>query len=788
MFTVEMSLRRVLLILAMHVTVLFGGVCSFENDEKDFLLVTVATNQTDGFKRFMRSAKVYNVPVKVLGMGERWQGGDIKRYAAGGFKVNLLKKELENHKDDKDKIIMFTDSYDVVILAEVKSILDQFDRFSARVLFSAEGFCWPDGSLASKYPTVQRGKRYLNSGALVDTILEGMAGVTAHSEHILVEGDTARESVRRLRSVLCRLNESGIQVTENKRFIGYAPELYEIVTSSALEDTDDDQLFYTNIYLNDELRNKYKIKLDHKAEIFQSLNGAVDDVELRFKGREAYLQNTVYNTVPLVVHGNGVSKTAFNTLANYLAKSWNAEDGCLSCWDDSLVLEDKPPETWPVVFMAVFVEQPTPFLEEFLDKLARLDYPKDRLHLFFHNAVDFHSTLVEQFWSDNRKKYRSLKTVTPSDDIAEHEARNLAIEQCLAKKCDYFFTVDSEAHLDNPHTLRLLVEQNRSIVAPLLMRPYKAWSNFWGALSPDGFYARSLDYMDIIHNERRGVWNVPYISGCYLVNGSIIANTDTRPSYTLSDLDPDMAFCAIMREKDVFMYVSNRMDFGHLVNSDNYDITKTNSEIYQVFDNRWDWEQRYIHENYTENFNPNKTAQQPCPDVYWFPIVTSRFCKEFIEIMEDYGQWSDGTNKDPRLDGGYENVPTRDIHMKQVGLEPHWMEMLRLYVRPLQELVFTGYVHDPPRALMNFVVRYRPDEQPFLRPHHDSSTYTINIALNRHNIDYQGGGCRFIRYNCSVTDTRMGWVLMHPGRLTHYHEGLLVTNGTRYIMISFVDP
>ena len=34
--------------------------------------------------------------------------------------------------------------------------------------------------------------------------------------------------------------------------------------------------------------------------------------------------------------------------------------------------------------------------------------------------------------------------------------------------------------------------------------------------------------------------------------------------------------------------------------------------------------------------------------------------------MEHYGQWSGGTNKDERLTGGYENVPTRDIHMKQV--------------------------------------------------------------------------------------------------------------------------
>lgn len=107
------------------------------------------------------------------------------------------------------------------------------------------------------------------------------------------------------------------------------------------------------------------------------------------------------------------------------------------------------------------------------------------------------------------------------------------------------------------------------------------------------------------------------------------------------------------------------------------------------------------------------------------------------------------------------------------------------YLKPYVILILC---RQPPRSLMNFVVRYRPDEQPSLRPHHDSSTYTINIALNQAGVDYEGGGCRFIRYNCSVTDTKPGWMLMHPGRLTHYHEGLLVTAGTRYIMISFVDP
>lgn len=91
---------------------------------------------------------------------------------------------------------------------------------------------------------------------------------------------------------------------------------------------------------------------------------------------------------------------------------------------------------------------------------------------------------------------------------------------------------------------------------------------------------------------------------------------------------------------------------------------------------------------------------------------------------------------------------------------------------------------------MNFVVRYHPDEQPSLRPHNDASTYTVNMALNRPGIDFEGGGCGFLRYNCSVAanDLRLGWSFIHPGRLTHHHEGLMVTRGTRYIMISFVDP
>lgn len=50
--------------------------------------------------------------------------------------------------------------------------------------------------------------------------------------------------------------------------------------------------------------------------------------------------------------------------------------------------------------------------------------------------------------------------------------------------------------------------------------------------------------------------------------------------------------------------------------------------------------------------------------------------------------------KDTRLRTGYEAVPTRDIHMNQVGLEKHWLEFLRSYVLPIQKKAFIGYIHD----------------------------------------------------------------------------------------------
>ncbi|KAK2583072.1 hypothetical protein KPH14_009104 [Odynerus spinipes] len=422
-------------------------------ETNDVLVFTVASNETDGFKRYLRSTEVYGFRdhVRVLGLGKKWKGGNVKTSRGGGYKVNLFKDALKEYENDQEKIVIFTDSYDVIFLAGLPDIVDKFKETEARVLFSAEGSCWPDQNLASKYPNVTRGKRYLNSGG----------------------------------------------------FIGYASDLFAILNTATLEDNDDDQLFYTNIYLDEDLREKHKIKLDHKSEIFQNLYGAVADVELRFKGQDAYLQNIMYNTVPYIVHGNGYSKLVLNSLGNYLARAWSLEEGCLNCWDGVIELDSTKPETYPIILIAIFIEIPVPFIEESLLSVYRQNYPKSRLHLFIYNKVPYHERTVQEFVETIADEYLSVKQITSSDEIDEAHARDLAMDNCLIKDCAAYFSIDGVAHLDNEHTLKLLVEQQRDIVAPLLVRPFKAWSNFWGAVTDDGFYARSFDYMEIIKNERR---------------------------------------------------------------------------------------------------------------------------------------------------------------------------------------------------------------------------------------------------------------------------------------------
>lgn len=227
------------------------------DESHSFMVVNVASDANHiGYKNYIHQLHKYELPYKTLGLNKSWKGGDMKKGMGGGYKINLLKEELSTWDINTlhSTMLLFTDSYDVLINSTQNNILKCYYEAMTKykkhncVLFSAEKTCWPDSSLAYKYPKNNSPYLYLNSGG----------------------------------------------------FIGTAQNVYSLIRDATISNTDDDQLFFTNIYLNDKF--KERITLDHNCYLFQTLNDSITDIA--FHGKHI-IQNISFNTYPLVIHGNG---------------------------------------------------------------------------------------------------------------------------------------------------------------------------------------------------------------------------------------------------------------------------------------------------------------------------------------------------------------------------------------------------------------------------------------------------------------------------------------------------
>ncbi|VDD74676.1 unnamed protein product [Mesocestoides corti] len=547
---------------------------------------------------------------------------------------------------------------------------------------------------------------------------------------------------------------------------------------------------YVLTFLEGLKRQQSSVLMDTSSSFFQQISKDTDNLNIRFEHDRGYLQNVQTDTVPVVAVTlkDAEAKRRLNALGNYFTRSWSPETGCQICEEEKLDLVKMDPTSYPTVMLSVFVVRPTPFLEPFFERLAALDYPKSHIHLTTYCAVPEQQMFVNEFLEKQGPNYRSVEEIDPEKYMDQARAFQHAVKLCLEKsECDSLFYVEATAQFTWPGTLKHLVSANRSVVAPLMTRHNAFWSTFWGDISDDGSYKRSDDYFDIVERRKLGLWNVPLVGTTFMLSrwalSEIASDFVEEPFFYLS-------IASTTAKKNIFVYVDNRAQFGRLTNPVNFKLNHLHNDMWQIFDNPLDWEERYLHPDYHNFVNKSKTKddfEQPCPDVFWVPLMSETFCRHMIEEMEHFGQWSDGSNYDARLETGYEAVPTRDIHMRQIDWEEQWLHVLRTYVYPIQLKIFEGY-SDKPWARMNFVVRYMPGEQPFLRFHHDASTYTLDMALNRAHVDYEGGGVHFPRYGCKLVETRVGWPLIFPGRLTHLHEGLETTSGIRYIFVTFVNP
>ena len=91
---------------------------------------------------------------------------------------------------------------------------------------------------------------------------------------------------------------------------------------------------------------------------------------------------------------------------------------------------------------------------------------------------------------------------------------------------------------------------------------------------------------------------MPYISSIYLIQNSLLSKIPS--AYEHSTLPSNIAFSNTLRDKDIFMYGTNMDYYGHLINTESYNISLVKPEMFQIVDNFKDWTDRYIHKEYFE--------------------------------------------------------------------------------------------------------------------------------------------------------------------------------------------
>ena len=479
--------------------------------------IGISEHKCDGVLRFEHFCQAHQLEYQIVGDGQVWRGGDMAMGPGGGQKINQLVSVI---KDMDNRLIIVCDTFDLYPVAGPTEIIRKFNKLCKpnQVLFSAEVFCWPDKSLASMYPAVNTKYKYLNSGCIM----------------------------------------------------GYRNDIYQLITNSTstinsdniINDNDDDQLFFTRKFLNGIKLNHIQsnhiqsnhisIVLDYKCELFQALNGAIDDVVL-FKNR---VYNKYTNTYPVFIHGNGPAKAKLNYLENYIESNILAEPIIA----DSLTKVDSALPQQQHIFMALYIDSSEDSqLKIFMDHIVKLDYSTINI------TIHIYDRCINEY--DYDKLINSFLKLFPNINIVYHwNIFGYVFTDFKKAPYDYYFLVEQRCIITNQHIIQDLInlcDVHHRIISPLLASTTNPlFTNFWGALDSNGYYDRSIDYKNLINYVYRGLWNVPYVSGVVLFDKSIILNWNLDNN--LQNIDIDMNLCKQLRSNTLFMYMSNIDMYGYL--------------------------------------------------------------------------------------------------------------------------------------------------------------------------------------------------------------------------------
>lgn len=468
-----------------------------------FIVITVATEENENLTNFKKSCEVFGIPYTILGLGDKWESGKAENGVllepGGAQKINYLKRELEKIDNLQDHIILFTDSYDVIFAAPPIEIVTKFRNIKKPIVFSAEKTCWPDPEVEFQYPRLNSEYAYLNSGG----------------------------------------------------FIGYGDKIKQLI-SDEVENWEDDQRYYTKKYLE----SPESYHLDSEQYIFQTLNLAIDDVEIdKNFGR---LKNIVTKTNPCVIHANGPSSVK-EFLRNITEVFFNkVEEG------NSDMVYEKPRHTISINLM---LDIDVNDINQVFDQVKYLTYPKNLIKLNLFYVDNRHDYKIGKFIKTFGDEYLSVNTFNLS--LSRGDMRNQAMYESKLQNTDYTLIMDCNYVFRNRKSIEFLIRENKDILTPMIKEENTQWVNFTLMTDKNGFSVNSDKDSQIYSYDLKGCWRIQYGAGIWFISKNIIekvSNMFTNQNTELDeDFDYDIIFSLNLKNGNIAQYLSNNFYYGGII-------------------------------------------------------------------------------------------------------------------------------------------------------------------------------------------------------------------------------
>ncbi len=170
--------------------------------------------------------------------------------------------------------------------------------------------------------------------------------------------------------------------------------------------------------------------------------------------------------------------------------------------------------------------------------------------------------------------------------------------------------------------------------------------------------------------------------------------------------------------------------------------------------------------------------REAAPDILLIPFWKAGFCGALIEAAESAGGFEPyppdvSNNAAPGQELRIDCIDRQFAQRLEADLRQRLVPVLQAHWWPLK----------PGQTRMPFVLRYSPETQAGLDPHHDAALVSLAMPLNA---DYEGGRLTFPRQHWDSRGVEAGTFIAFPGRVSHVHWVTPVTAGLRYALTVWI--